>query len=85
MAQGVFLSKAEHIDWYVKHLPPPTRKTRFDRLQVRLYGDTAVVNGMVISSDESGKELDRSVFTDVFVYRDGRWQAVNAQEDRVSR
>ena len=85
VAQGVFLSKAEHIDWYVKHLPPPTRKTRFDRLQVRLYGDTAVVNGMVISSDESGKELDRSVFTDVFVYRDGRWQAVNAQEDRVSR
>jgi len=85
VAQGVFLNKAEHIEWYVKHLPPPDRKTRFDQVRVRIYGDTAVVNGMVIANDESGKELDRSVFTDVFVYRDGRWQAVNAQENRVER
>jgi len=85
VAQGVFLSKAEHIEWYVKHLPPPVRKTRFDQVRVRIYGDTAVANGIVIASDESGKELDRSVFTDVFVYRDGRWQAVNAQENRVER
>ena len=83
VAQGVFLTKAEHIDWYVKHLPPPTRKTRFDHLQVRIYADTAIANGIVIASDESGKETDRSLFTDVFVYREGRWQAVNAQENRV--
>ena len=85
VAQGVFLSKAEHIEWYVKHLPPLERKRRFDQVRVRIYGDTAVVNGMVIANDASGKEVDRSVFTDVFVYRDGRWQAVNAQENRVSR
>lgn len=83
--QGVFLSKAEHIDWYGKHLPSPTRKTRLDHVQVRLYGDSAVVNGEVIATDESGKQLDGSVFTDVFVYRDGRWQAVNAQENRVEK
>jgi Domain of unknown function (DUF4440) len=80
---GIFLTKGEHIDWYVKHLPPASRKTRFDHLQVRVYGDTGIVNGMVIASDESGKELDRSIFTDVFVYREGKWQAVNAQENRV--
>ena len=81
--QGVFLTKAEHIDWYVKHLPPLTRQTRFDHLQVRIYGDTAIANGMVIASDKSGKESDRSIFTDVFVYRERRWQAVNAQENQV--
>ena len=81
--QGLFLSKAEHIDWFVKHLPPANRKTRFDRMLVRIYGDTGVVNGMVIASDESGKEVGRTVFTDIFVYRDGRWQAVNAQENEV--
>jgi len=37
----------------------------------------------VIASDPSGKELDRTMFTDVFVYRDGRWQAVNGQENAV--
>ena len=79
------MSKAEHIDWYVKHLPPPNRKTRFDRMRVRIYEDTAVVNGIVIASDESKKALDRTVFTDVFVYRDGRWQAVNAQENRLEQ
>jgi len=85
VSQGVFLSKAEHIEWYVQHLPPLDRKTRFEQVRVRIYGDTAVVNGVVIASDESGKEVERSVFTDVFVYRDGRWQAVNAQENRVER
>ena len=84
VAQGVFLTKAQHIDWYVKHLPPLTRKTRFDHLQIRIYGDTAIANGIVIASNESGKEIDRSIFTDVFVYREGRWQAVNAQENKVT-
>ena len=83
--QGVFLSKAEHIEWYVRHLPPASRKRRFDHIQVRIYEDTGVVNGMVIAGDESGKELGRTVFTDVFAYRDGRWQAVNAQENKVEK
>jgi hypothetical protein len=83
VAPGLFLSKAEHIDWFTKHLPPASRKTRLDHLQVRVYGETAIVNGLVIATDESGKELHRSIFTDVFVYPDGRWQAVNAQENKV--
>jgi hypothetical protein len=80
---GVFLTKAEHIDWVTKHLPPPDRKVRFDRMDVRLYGDVGIVNGTVVASDGAGKELERSVFTDVFAYREGRWQAVNAEENRV--
>jgi uncharacterized protein DUF4440 len=85
VAQGLFLTKTEHIACFTKHLPLASRKTWFDHLQVRLYGDTAIVNGMVIATGESGKEVDRSIFTDVFVFRDRRWQAVNAQENKVER
>ena len=80
-----FLTKQEHIDWVVKHPEPKDRHTRFDQLNVRLYGDVAIVNGSVVAADDSGKELDRTMFTDVFVFRDGRWQAVNAQENEVRR
>jgi hypothetical protein len=34
---------------------------------------------MVVSADDSQRE-GRTIFTDVFVRRDKRWQAVNAQE-----
>ncbi len=78
-----FLTKQEHIDWTVKHPEAKERHTRFDKLQVRIYGNVGIVNGSVIASDENGKELDRTMFTDVFVYRDGRWQAVNGQENAV--
>ena len=78
-----FLTKQEHIDWTVKHPEAKERHTRFDKVQVRLYGDVGIVNGSVIASDPNGKELDRTMFTDVFVYRDGRWQAVNGQENAV--
>lgn len=81
---GYILTKAQHIDWFVKHIPPANRNVRFDRVEVRLYGDTGIVNGLVIAADEQGKETHRTAFTDVFVFRDGRWQAVNAQEDEVT-
>lgn len=81
---GDFLTKAQHIDWVVNHPPPANVKHRFDALNVRLYGDTGIATGIVVASDETGKEIDRTVFTDVFVYRAGRWQAVNAQETRVT-
>jgi hypothetical protein len=42
------------------------------------------MNGLLIATDENGKELSRWLFTDVFVRRDGRWQAVNAQETPVA-
>jgi len=83
IAQGFFLTKAGHIGWFSKHPPPANRKERIDQIQVRLYGNVGIVNGIVIASDEHGKEIDRTIFTDIFVYRDGRWQAVNAQENRV--
>jgi hypothetical protein len=80
-----FLTKQEHIEWVVKHPEPKNRHTKFNKLNVRLYGDVGIANGSVIATDDSGKELDRTMFTDVFVFRDGRWQAVNAQENKATR
>src|SRR6266536_2070134 len=75
---GDFLTKAQHIYYSSRHLPPANLKNRFDNLSVRIYGDVGIVNGTVVTSDEHGKDVSRTIFTDVFVYRDGRWQARSA-------
>lgn len=79
---GVVLTKAQHIEWAVAHPGPVDRRQRFEQMQVRRYGDAAIVTGVVLTTDGSGQEA-RSIFTDVFVRRAGRWQAVNAQENAV--
>jgi ketosteroid isomerase-like protein len=48
-----------------------------------LYGDFAYVRGVNEVTDSAGKPLAKVRFTDVFTYRDGRWQAVAGQETRV--
>ena len=83
IAADHFLTKQEQINWFEKHPQPASRRVKFDKFQVRFYDDVAVVNGSVIAVDGSGKELERTMFTDVFVLRDGRWQAVNGQENAV--
>jgi Domain of unknown function (DUF4440) len=83
--QGIFLSKQQHIAWSVKHPSPAGHKARFEELDVRLYGETAIANGIVEASDAPDFKPKRTVFTDVFVYREGRWQAVNAQENAVAQ
>ena len=80
---GDVLTKAQHIQFSSKHLPPPDLKQHFEGFQVRLYGDVGIVNGLVVTTDKDGHERDKTVFTDVFVFREGRWQAVNAQENPV--
>src|SRR5919108_4211481 len=84
LASGDFVTKSQHIGWVTRHRPPKPLRHRFGRLDVRLYGDVGIVNGVVVASDTSGKELDRTVFTDVFAYRDNRWVAINAQETPVA-
>jgi ketosteroid isomerase-like protein len=59
---------------------------RLDDMKVRVYGDTAVVTGQIT---EKSKFRDKDTsgvrrITDVFVKRDGRWQAVASHESDVS-
>jgi uncharacterized protein DUF4440 len=83
VVSGDFLSKTEHVAWVVAHPRPADRRYTFGRLDVRLFGDVGIASGIVIASDLQGREIDRTSFTDVFVYREGRWQAVGAQETLV--
>lgn len=53
----------------------------FEQLKVRIYGKTGIANGIVVATDKPGTVVRKTVFTDVFVYRNGRWQAVNSQEN----
>ena len=80
---GDFVTKAQHIQFSSTHPPPPNRKQRFDQMRVRVYGDVGIVNGIVLTTDEQGREVERTIFTDDFVRRNRRWEAVNAQENAV--
>jgi hypothetical protein len=40
---------------------------------VRVYGEAGIVNGVVIETTDHGER--KTLFTDVFAYRDGKWQA----------
>ncbi len=76
---GLLLTKQQHIAWFTKHPSPSGVTKRFDQLRVRLYGNVAIVNGIFSSKSKTG--IRRTIFTDVFVRRNQRWQAVNAQEN----
>jgi len=49
---------------------PEEHHTKFDKFNVRFYGDTTIVNGSVIALNPPGKVLERTIFTDVLVFRD---------------
>ncbi len=79
MPQG-FVSKQEQIDGLRSRPAPKHGPRHFEDMKVRFYGDIAIVNGAVIENDIQGKLVRKLLFTDVFAYRDGKWQAVNGQE-----
>lgn len=57
-----------------------------DDTEVRLFGNTAVVTGrttIVHKNKEEKLVTRRSRFTDVFVWRDGRWQLVAGHSSRI--
>lgn len=83
VASGDFLDRAQHIAWVVAHPPDSTIAWRLADLRVRFYGETAIVTGTVVRS-RAGSALGSNVFTDVFVFRGGRWQAVSAEETPVA-
>src|SRR5215510_11795324 len=70
---GDFLTKGQHINYSNKYRPSTKLSKHFENLTVRLYGDVGIVNGLVVAGEERKELVDRTIFTDVFVYRDGRW------------
>jgi len=56
-----------------------------DDMKVRVFGDTAIVTGRATMTGTSkGKDISgQDRWTDVFVRRDGRWQAVSSHASHV--
>jgi ketosteroid isomerase-like protein len=52
-------------------------------LQVTVRGDMAMVRGVNRQATPDGKTTGAVRFTDIFVYRDGSWRAVAAQETLI--
>ena len=49
-------------------------------LAVSLYGTSAIVRGLNTVRGPDGSVIAHIRFTDAFVYRDGGWRAISAQE-----
>jgi hypothetical protein len=75
-----FISKQQHIAFVRAHPQPNLTEHKFEKLQVRVYGNIAIANGIVLAVPAGGGGPQRTIFTDVFAFRNGKWQAVNAQE-----
>ncbi|HYV99720.1 MAG TPA: nuclear transport factor 2 family protein [Gemmatimonadaceae bacterium] len=60
--------------------------TVLDEVVIQLHGNTAVLNARstVSATGRSGQPVaNRTRFTDVFVWRDGRWQLVAGHSSRL--
>jgi ketosteroid isomerase-like protein len=57
---------------------------RLEQIQVRLFGDVAIVSGLAAYGRPDGTPASRTRFTEVWVKRAGRWQAVHGHYNAVS-
>lgn len=79
-----FVNRAEQLAYTRAHPHPRLPvKRHFEHLQVRTYGNTGIANGIVVATAEDGT-VRKTIFSDVFAYRNGRWRAVNAQENKLT-
>lgn len=72
------ITKDEQLNFMRKHPSPEQGSRHFQDIRVRIYGNVGIVNGIVVATNARGTQ--KTLFTDVFVYRKTKWQAVNAQE-----
>jgi ketosteroid isomerase-like protein len=82
---GQFMNKADLLRFYRSHLSPQASgQRRIEGMTVTLYGSTALARGVLITTNSEGQVIRKLLFTDVFVRRATKWQAVSAQENAVT-
>ena len=59
---------------------PSNVHSELSDLHAHVYGDFAYVRGLGVNKRDDGKPPLKNRFTDIFVYRDGRWQCVAGHE-----
>jgi ketosteroid isomerase-like protein len=77
---GTVIGKKDLLD-RVGSSPNPLDSHKFDEIQLRLFGDTAIVTGRLsgAGTDETGAFEFSQRYTRVYLKRDGVWQAVATQ------
>lgn len=81
-AAGQFITKSPMLGCYRSRKPSPASgNKRIENLTVQVFAGTAIARGMVVASDPNGRAVSKNLFTDIFINRGGRWQAVSAQEN----
>jgi ketosteroid isomerase-like protein len=63
---------------------PSTVHFELSDLHAQVYGNFAYVRGLGGTRSSDGKFHAKNRFTDIFVYRDGRWQCVAGHESHFS-
>jgi len=58
-------------------------KNILSELDPHVFGDFGYIRGLATLVDGQGKTIARVRFTDIYVYRDQRWQAVAGQESML--
>jgi ketosteroid isomerase-like protein len=65
----------------LEHIPQRKPGTnQLSEMRAHVEGNSGFTRGLATLVDASGKVVARVRFTDVFTYRDGRWQALAGQE-----
>jgi ketosteroid isomerase-like protein len=83
---GTMMSKTDFLELVKSPAFNPEEEAN-ERMEARLYGDTAVVTGIYrIKGTEKGKSfIRRGRFTDTWISRDGRWVCVASQYTLISK
>ena len=77
---GSLHARAETLEKIPKKKPGTNQ---LSELRAHVEGDLGFTRGLATLVDGTGKVVARVRFTDVFVYRDGRWQALVGQESMM--
>ena len=77
---GEVYNRAESLA-KIPHRRPGSNQ--LSELQPHVHGDFGYVRGLNTVVDAEGRAVAKVRFTDIFVYRDGRWMAVAGQESLV--
>ena len=79
--QGELITRQAMLDGFAAK---PKVTLTLDQLTTDVSGDMAVVRGRNRQAGPGGKPAGAVRFTDVFVYRDGAWRALRAQETVIA-
>lgn len=61
----------------------PGSRHKLSDMHARVYGDVGYVRGLATALTAEGRTKTIVRFTDVYVYRDGRWQCVAGHESEL--